>query len=41
MILALFFTRSMSLQVWLESGLFEREKALYEAHILNGSIKKI
>lgn len=41
MILALFFTRGVSLQIWQESGLFEREKALYEGHILNGNFKKI
>lgn len=39
--LALFFTRNISLQDWLDSGLFEREKFLYEALLNKGYIKKI
>jgi len=41
MTLVLFFTRSMSLDKWIKSGLFEREKLIYEAHLLNGNLKKV
>ena len=30
MILALFFTRGVSLEVWLNKGLFDREKLIYD-----------
>jgi len=41
MTLALFFTRSVSLETWLMSGLFDREKLLYEAHLINGNLDKV
>ena len=41
MILALFFTRGVSLKIWHETGLFYREKQLYESHLKNGDLKKI
>lgn len=34
--LALFFTRNVSLHHWVESGLFDREKLLYEQMLRNG-----
>ena len=41
MTIALFFTRSVSLETWLMSGLFDREKLLYEAHLENGNLDKV
>jgi glycosyltransferase involved in cell wall biosynthesis len=39
--LALFFTRGVSLKLWLDTGLFDREKQLYEEHLRLGHFKKI
>jgi glycosyltransferase involved in cell wall biosynthesis len=39
--LALFFTRGVSLKLWLDGGLFDREKQLYEEHLRRGHFKKI
>ncbi len=39
--LALFFTRDVSLKLWLDSGLFDREKQLYEEHLRNKLFSKI
>ncbi|MDH3974330.1 MAG: glycosyltransferase family 4 protein [Deltaproteobacteria bacterium] len=39
--LGLFFSRGISLQVWLESGLLEREKLIYEAHLNNKTLSKV
>lgn len=39
--LALFFTRGVSLQHWIESGLFEREKLIYEKHLDQGNLSKV
>ena len=39
--LALFFTRNISLELWLEWGLFEREKLLYERHLENRNLEKV
>ncbi len=39
--LALFFTRGVSLKLWFDSGLFDREKQLYEEHLRRGSLKKV
>jgi glycosyltransferase involved in cell wall biosynthesis len=39
--LCLFFTRGVSLKSWLESGLFEREKQIYEAHLNSGVLKSV
>jgi len=41
MILCLFFTRNVSLEIWMDSGLFEREKLLYHKHLNNGNFNKI
>ena len=39
--LALFFTRDISLNTWVETGLFFREKLIYEEHLLKGNFKKV
>ncbi|MFZ0035218.1 MAG: glycosyltransferase family 4 protein [Sedimentisphaerales bacterium] len=39
--LALFFTRGISLKLWLETGLFDREKQLYEEHLHRGHLRKV
>jgi len=39
--LALFFTRAVSLKTWLDTGLFEREKQIYEAHLEAGTFNQI
>lgn len=39
--LVLFFSRGVSLKLWLEKGLFDREKLLYEEHLKNGNFEKI
>ncbi|MBN1392855.1 MAG: glycosyltransferase family 4 protein [Sedimentisphaerales bacterium] len=39
--LALFFTRGVSLESWLSTGLFDREKQLYEEHLRGGHFEKI
>ena len=39
--MAVFFTRGVSLQMWLESGLFYREKNIYEQHLKKNNYKKI
>lgn len=39
--LALFFTRNMSLKAWVDSGLFEREKLLYEGMLIRGHVKSV
>ena len=36
--LALFFTRGISLEIWLKKGLFDREKRLYEEHLIRGNL---
>lgn len=41
MILALFFTRGMSLETWVETGLFDREKLIYEEHLKRGHFERI
>lgn len=41
MILGLFFTRGVSLALWVESGLFEREKLIYEEHLNQNNLQKI
>jgi glycosyltransferase involved in cell wall biosynthesis len=41
MILALFFTRGVSLEKWVETGLFEREKLIYEELLNCGYLKKV
>ena len=41
MILALFFTRGVSLEMWLDTGIFDREKMIYEVHLNKGSLKKV
>ncbi len=39
--LILFFTRGISLKVWLDKGLFDREKLIYEEHLTKGNLKKV
>ncbi|MFA5238591.1 MAG: glycosyltransferase family 4 protein [Phycisphaerae bacterium] len=39
--LALFFTRGVSLKLWLEAGLFDREKQLYEELLRGEHLKKV
>jgi len=41
MILALFFTKGGSLKDWLDKGLFDREKLIYEKHLNDDNLKKI
>ena len=41
MILLLFFTRGVSLETWINSGLFDREKLIYEHHLYQGNLKKV
>jgi len=39
--LILFFSRRNSLKYWVDTGLFDREKLIYERHLANGTFKKI
>ena len=39
--LALFFTRGISLKTWIDTGLFDREKQLYEEHLCRGHLRKV
>jgi glycosyltransferase involved in cell wall biosynthesis len=39
--LALFFTRDISLKLWVDKGLFDREKLLYEEHLRRGHFGKV
>jgi len=41
MILGLFFTRGVSLKTWMETGLFGREKLLYETYLKYNHFSKI
>lgn len=41
MVLSLFFTRGISLETWVNKGLFDREKLLYEEHLKHSTFKKI
>jgi len=41
MILALFFTRGVSLETWVETGLFDREKLIYEEHLRRGHLERV
>lgn len=41
MILGLFFTRNVSLKLWVDSGLFEREKLIYEKYLNGDNFKKV
>ena len=38
---ALFFTRGISLKTWIDTGLFDREKQLYEEHLRRGHLGKV
>ncbi|MDG1144210.1 MAG: glycosyltransferase family 4 protein [Burkholderiales bacterium] len=40
-VLGLFFTRGVSLESWVESGLFDREVAIYRRHLFGGTFDKI
>ena len=39
--LALFFTYNISLRDWVDTGLFDREKQLYEEHLHKGHLEKV
>lgn len=39
--LALFFTCHISLKLWVDTGLFFREKLLYEQHLRRGNLEKV
>jgi glycosyltransferase involved in cell wall biosynthesis len=39
--LALFFTRGISLKAWIDTGLFDREKQLYEEHLCRGHLRQV
>lgn len=41
MILGLFFTKNVSLETWVKSGLIDREKAIYEYHLRNGDLQNV
>lgn len=41
MILGLFFSKNVSLETWVESGLIDREKAIYEYHLQKGDLKNV
>lgn len=41
MILSLFFTRGVSLETWLDTGLFDREKLIYEEHLKRGHLERV
>ncbi|MCK4389249.1 MAG: glycosyltransferase family 4 protein [Desulfobacterales bacterium] len=41
MILALFFTRGVSLETWVNTGLFDREKLIYQEHLRCGHLKAV
>ena len=41
MTLSLFFTRNISLEIWLKAGLFDREKTIYEQYLKRDYIKEI
>jgi glycosyltransferase involved in cell wall biosynthesis len=41
MVLVVFFTRSVSLDIWLSSGLLDREKLIYEEYLNRGYFKKV
>jgi hypothetical protein len=37
MTLGLFFTRGVSLKLWVDTGLYDREKLIYEEHLKKGN----
>lgn len=39
--LVLFFTRGVSLKTWLQRGMFDREKSLYEEHLRMGHVSNV
>ena len=41
MTLLLFFTRGVSFEIWVKSGLIDREKLLYEEHLNQGNLEKV
>jgi len=41
MVLVVFFTRTVSLESWINCGLYDREKLLYEKHLELGNFSKI
>ncbi|WP_332444465.1 glycosyltransferase family 4 protein [Wolinella succinogenes] len=41
MTLGLFFTRGVSLKLWVDAGLYDREKLIYEEHLKQGNFEKV
>ncbi|WP_421717192.1 glycosyltransferase family 4 protein [Arcobacter arenosus] len=41
MVLTLFFTRGVSLEIWINQGLFDREKLIYEGHLRERNLHKV
>jgi len=41
MVLIVFFTRAVSLEVWLNKGLLDREKLVYEEYLKSGVFSKV
>ncbi len=41
MVLVVFFTRAVSIESWINKGLYDREKLLYEEHLILGDFSKI
>ena len=39
--LGLFFTRSTALSEWVQKGLFDREKLIYERHLLDNTLTSV
>jgi len=39
--MALFFTRGISLETWVNLGLIDREKLIYEKHLISGALEKV
>ena len=39
--MAMFFSRAVSLETWVKSGLFDREKVIYEEHLKKGNFERI
>lgn len=39
--LVLFFTRGVSVRTWLQRGIFDREKRIYEEHLCRGHVRNV
>jgi hypothetical protein len=38
---ALFYTREVLLETWLDTGLLDREKLIYEEHLKRGHLERV